>query len=110
MALELAFATKSLRHLCEREAKARRDFGVRLAEKLKRRLADLRAASCVNELAAGRPRKRGSRNRQIALNLYKDSKIIFSANHNSIPVLESGSVDWSKVTRIKILRIEGDDD
>lgn len=106
MALELAFATKSLREVCESEVKASRNLGVRMAEKLKRRLADLRAASCVNDLVAGRPRKRGSRNRQMALNLYKSSKIIICANHNTTPVLESGNVDWSKVTRIKILRIE----
>jgi 3-oxoacyl-ACP reductase-like protein len=107
MPLELAFATKTLREICESEVKASRELGVRVAEKLKRRLADLRAASCVNDLVAGRRRTRSSRNRQMALNLNKSSKIILCSNHNTTPILESGNVDWSKVTRVKILRIEG---
>src|SRR6266566_627676 len=37
--VELAFATKSLRQLCETKAKADRDLGTAAAEKLRRRLS-----------------------------------------------------------------------
>jgi len=108
-ALELAFAKKSLRQLCESEAKAKRDLGVRMAEKLTRRLADLRAATCVKDLVAGRPRELdGARHRHIAVELCNGARIVFCANHNAIPMLESGGVDWSRVSRVKILRIESD--
>ncbi len=40
-ALELAFANKALRKLCENEARAKAELGAPVAEKLKRRLADL---------------------------------------------------------------------
>lgn len=109
--LELAFANKSLRQLCESEAKANRNLGVRMAEKLRRRLADLRAATCANDLIAGNPYELDSTgSQQIAVNLCEGSRIVFCANHNTIPLLESGGVDWSKVSRIKILRIESDHD
>lgn len=107
--MELAFDKKSLRELCENAEKAKRKFGVRVAEKLKRRLADLRAATSVKDLVAGRPRElEGTKYRHIAIDLCEDYRILFCANHNVIPVLESGDVDWSKVSRIKILRIERD--
>lgn len=105
--MELAFANKPLRQTCESESIARRDLGVRIAEKLKRRLADLRAAKSVTDLVAGRPRElEGSDGEHYAVELRDGSRIVFCANHVTIPVLESGSVDWSKVNRVKILRIE----
>ena len=74
--MELAFATKSLRQLCENEARAKRDLGETVAERLKRRLADLRAAECVKDLVAGHPREvEGMEHPNIAMNLCKDSHI-----------------------------------
>lgn len=107
--MELAFDKKSLRELCENEEKAKRDFGVKVAENLKRRLADLRAAKSAKDLVAGRPREhKGSEHRHISIDLCENYRILFCANHNVIPELESGDVDWSKVSRIKILQIERD--
>ena len=111
MALELGFADKSLRQLCENEAVAKRILGVRVAEMLKRRLADLRAATCVEDLVAGRPRKlEGAHQRQIAVELCDSFHFVFCANHNAVPLLESGAIDWAKVSRVKILRIESHHD
>lgn len=105
--VELAFAEKSLRQLCESEATAQRVLGERAALKLKGRLADLRAAATVKDLVVGRPQElEGS---AMALNLHSGSRMVFSANHHNIPVLKSGCVNWSRVTRVKILRIESCD-
>lgn len=105
-ALELAFATKSLRQLCENEARAKRDLGGTVAEKLKRRLADLRAAECVKDLIAGRPHEvEGATHRHFAVSLCEGARIVFCANHNTIPLEKSGGVDWSKVSRVKILEV-----
>jgi proteic killer suppression protein len=107
IALELAFANKSLRQLCESKAKANRDFGVKMADGLRRRVADLRAATCVSDLVIGTPRElEGDRQEQIALDLDDGFRLIFCANHNAVPELESGGIDWSKVSRVKILCIE----
>lgn len=105
--MELAFATKSLREVCERAERAKRDLGPKVAEKLRRRLADLRAAVSVNDLIAGRPHELdGAHQRRIALDLCDGRRMLFCANHAVLPKLESGKIDWSKVSRVKILRFE----
>jgi hypothetical protein len=108
-AMELAFATKSLRDICESAEKARHTLGPKVSEKLKRRLADLYAAVSVNDLIAGRPHELdGPPQRRIALELGDGHRLVFSANHVVLPKLESGKIDWSKVSRVKLLRIETD--
>ena len=54
--MEIAFNTKSLRAICESEAKAKRELGPSVAGILKHRLADLQAAKSANDLVAGQPR------------------------------------------------------
>lgn len=111
MAMEIAFADKSLRQLCENEAIAKRKLGIKVAEKLKRRIADLRAATCIKDIVVGRPREcEGTNQTEIALDLCDDYRLVLCANHNSVPLLDSGAIDWAMVSRIKILRIEGSHD
>ena len=111
MPLELAFSEKSLRQLCENETIAKRKLGVHVAEKLKRRLADLRAASCLTDLVVGSPREReGDNANQFAISLCDGYQKVFCANHTAVPLLGSGAIDWAKVSRVKVLRIEGNHD
>ena len=56
-AVEIAFAKKSLRQICESERSARRLLGRRVAQRLKIRLADIQIADSVSDLVAGRPRE-----------------------------------------------------
>ena len=105
--LEIAFDAKALRTVCEREARAKRDLGARVAEMLKHRLADLRAATSVSDLIAGNPRElNGAGRRQMIVELCEGYRIVFCANHSKVSMIESGDLDWSRVNRIKILRIE----
>ncbi len=107
--LELAFANRSLRHICESELKAKRVLGVEVAKTLKHRLADLRAAISVKDLVAGRPRElQGSHS--IELEVGEGVRLTFCANHDKAPLLPTGQTDWSRVRRVKILRIEGHDE
>jgi hypothetical protein len=102
--LQLSFARKSLRELCENSAKAGCKLGVNTANELRRRLADLRAATSVRDLLIGEPHGIGED--QIALDVGAGFQITFCANHNTLPKVESGAIDWSKVDRVKILAIE----
>jgi hypothetical protein len=101
--LELAFATKPLRELCESEAKAKERLGAKIAAVLKHRLADFRAAESVDELPIGKPRKEAD---AYVLEFTNGVNVTFRPNHSENPVLKSGAIDWSKVTRIKIMGIE----
>jgi plasmid maintenance system killer protein len=104
MPLQLAFANKALRQLCESEARAMRQFGPEVAAKLKGRLADLRAASHVRELVAGRPRELPGE--LFAVELCDGYCIVLSSNHNVTPARRDGSVKWDEVRRVQLLRIE----
>jgi hypothetical protein len=105
--LELAFVNKTLRQLCENSTKANRELGDEVADRLRRRVADLRAATCVSDLLVGTPEEiSGDDQPQIVLDLGNCFQISFWANHNTVPKHESGAIDWSKVSRVKILAIE----
>ncbi len=107
--LELAFANRSLRHICESESKAKRVLGVEVARTLKHRLADLRAAISIEDLVAGRPHELQD-SHSIEIEIDEGVRLTFCANHNKEPLLPTGQTDWSKVRRVKILRIEGHDE
>lgn len=105
--MELAFADKQLRQICESTIVAQRKLGVTKAASLRRRLADFRAVDCVGDIMTGNPREvLGSDPPSYAVTICNGSIIVFCANHNTNPLLVSGSIDWSKVSRIKILEIQ----
>ncbi len=84
-------------------------LGSEVAEILKHRLADLVSANSTEDLVAGRPRLLEEANRQhMTLDLCDGQCIVFCANHPRNPLTESGEIDWSRVSRIKILRVEED--
>lgn len=104
--LLLSFGTKSIRAVCENEDHARSELGPAVAETLKRRLADLEAATSIKDLLVGNPRiLAGSSGKEMTLDLRDGFQIVFSANHPKNPVTEENNLDWDKVIRIKILRI-----
>jgi len=109
--LELAFETKLLRAICESEAHAKHDLGAQVAEVLKHRLADLRAASSPKDLVAGNPRELGGSGsqRQMVVDVCDGHRIVLCANHPKNPMTTGGDLDWSRVSRVKILRIDKDD-
>jgi hypothetical protein len=105
--LELAFDSKLLRTICENDEHAKRQLGRSVAEILKHRLADLRAAASPKDLVAGRPRVLHGGDRQyMAVDLPDGYRVVFSANHAKNPMTETGDLDWARVGRIKILNIE----
>ena len=107
--MEIAFESKQLREICEDEDKAKYEFGVSVTEKLMGRLADLRAATSVKDLVAGWPRELGdSQDRHFAVDLCEGYSIVFCSNHITVLEIDSGKVNWSKVSRVKILEIEKD--
>ena len=108
--LEVAFDTKSLRAICESEAKAKRELGPSVGRILKHRLADFRAAKSAKDFVAGQPRfVRGTGRENMAVDLCDGYRIVFTANHPKGSSSETRDVNWERVSRIKILRIGIDD-
>ena len=104
--MELAFESMHLRSICENEANAKDELGAEVAEVLKRRLADLRAARSINDLITGNPRIRNVGHiEHLVVDLRDGSYIILEANHPKNPLTETGKLDWPKVSRIKVTYI-----
>ena len=109
--LELAFESLKLRTICEGPTEAEAEFGPEVAESLRHRLADMRAATSIHDLLAGQPHAlEPTELQQMAVALDHGYRLIFCANHVNNPKAESGRVDWKRVSRIKIMRIERDHD
>lgn len=106
----LAFATKPLRELCERQPDAEREYGVAIARALRNRIADLRVATSIADMVAGSPAEQVDDPTRMTVTLTARSRLVLCSNHNQTPIRDSGAVDWSRVSRIKILDIEVDDD
>lgn len=107
--MELAFESVALRTVCEKESQAKQELGDTVAEFLKHRLSDLVAARTLKDVVAGRPRV-GDERSQIVVDLGESHRLVLKANHTDNPVNSSNDLDWGKVTRVKILRIESEDD
>jgi hypothetical protein len=107
--LELAFATKPIRNLCERVAHAEKKLGLRVAGLLFQTLSDLRAAANVSEVFVGAPNEVTIDGRkEMMLNLGNGAYLCFSSNHSrkTDAAAKRKRTNWSDVTRIQITRIE----
>ena len=104
--LDIEIPDDDLRALCEQQRLATRRLGAPCARKLRSRLADLMAAAHVRELVAGRPHPlSGDREGQFALGLHGGVRLVFEPNHDPVPSLSDGSIDWAQVTQITIIYI-----
>ncbi len=82
-------------------------FDSNVAEKVKHRLADLRAASSVSDVVLGSLKEiANTQGEKLSIDLCDGYQIIFQANHIELPLSADGKVDWSVVTRIKVLNIK----
>lgn len=103
----LAFGSKQLREICEYEECASEKLGIEVSDSLKERLADLMAAQSPKDLVAGSPRLVRSENEEfMVVDLCNGYQITFVANHPVNPVDDSGAIDWSRVSRVRITNVE----
>lgn len=101
--MEIDFASKKLRKLCEDRQHAKATLGGDGARKLATRLADIEAAATVSDLVAGHPHPlHGDMAGSFALNLDQGRRLVFEPNDDPIPVLDDGSTDWKRVSHVKI--------
>lgn len=89
---------------------SRRRLGKPVADALQHRLADLRAAPSISDLVAGSPRlETYGDTERLVIGLANDQEIVLVPNHRETPLNGSGMLDWSAVSRVKIVRIGGID-
>ena len=91
--MELAFESRELRSICEQEPIANDVLGVVVAEVLRHRLADLRAATSIDDLVAGSPHTVESEGIcHIVVDLCRGCQIVLKANIRRI--LLQRAVGW----------------
>lgn len=104
MGLEISFANRQLRDICENEAKAKKTYGDLCSKNLFSRLSDLKAAETIYDVIAGNPSVINPT--EISISLDENLKLIITANHTSNPLDNNAEIDWWHVSRIKITSIE----
>lgn len=103
--LEIAFQTRELRRVCERQVSIYEELGEADGERFQRRLDDIQAASKVTELLP--MFVTFCKNAHFRLNFAPDKDILLKANHVDNPTDANGNIDWGKVNRVKIVSIGG---
>lgn len=105
--MEISFDTIPLRTLCEDPKVADANYKPAVAATLRNRLADLDAAATVSDLPpVGNPRSLlVDEQARYVLDLTSSYALHFCSAHVKTPRLTTGEVDWSKVSRIKLLAI-----
>jgi len=103
--LIIAFATLPIRALCEDAAQADRELGGAVAQILRHRLADLRAAACPLDVPMGNPRLTGEKRERMTIDLRDGFQLLLIPNHVKTPRDGNDQVDWKKVRRVKIVEI-----
>jgi proteic killer suppression protein len=105
--VELTFATARLQRLFESQKDLRRAHGERCARKLMTRLADLRAASTLEEFRRlpGRCHELdGDRRGQLALELEAGKRLIFAPSASDVHRADGG-LDWGLVEAVRVIEV-----
>lgn len=107
--MEIYFADKKLENLCNDQAQFIRKHGRVRFDKLTNRLNDLKAAETLADMRylPGRCHLlTGNLAGKFALDLDHPYRLIFEPNHQPIPLLADGGIDWNLITAVTILTIE----
>jgi toxin HigB-1 len=106
--MEISFATSKLAKICNSDTKLQGAYGPRLARVIKRRLMDLHAAETLESMriVPGRCHQlTGDLEGLFAVDLVHPDRLVFKPDHDPVPQLGGGGVDWSKVTKIEVAGI-----
>lgn len=106
----ILFKTAKLEKECNSEKLMTRRFGSRRAQILKRRLNELQASNSLDILRrlpqARCHELKGSRQGQLSVDLDHPYRLIIESADNPIPKKPGGGLDWSRVTKIRIIGVE----
>ena len=106
--MEILFRNQKLQAQCESDRNRKRAFGD-MADVLNRRLNDLAAADCLEDTRhlPGRCHElTGNRKGQLAMRLSGNVRIVFQPADDPVPTRDDGSLDWTRVKRIRVLEVK----
>ena len=107
--MQIHYKTNKLKRQCEEERLGIRAWGAQVAEKVRQRIAELRAAVCLLQISRLPPPRchelNANREGQLSVDVSQNQRLIFEPNHDPIPALPAGGLDWSSVTEIIIMEV-----
>ena len=107
--MDISFASPQLRDLVHDTRALQRHFGVDVARRVRRRLDDLHAASCLQDLYRGPGRLHelaGDRKGELSMEVAGGLRLTFESANMPTPLKADGGLDWTGITAIRILAIE----
>jgi proteic killer suppression protein len=109
--LQISFGKRRLQKTCEEHQSLQREHGAVCANRISVRLADLAAATSLEEfrhLAGGCHELDGDRDGQLALDLPDGKRLIIRPTADPPPTINTGGLDWGAVEAIEVVDIVGD--
>lgn len=108
--MKISFKTNKLRKTCNQKDLARRTYGEIQGKLLMRRLDDLQAAECLDDMRflpqARCHELKGRKKGQLSVDLKHSYRFIFEPADKPIPKKPDGGLDWRNVKSIRILGVE----
>ena len=107
--VELLFRTNKLAKICSTEAEMVRKFGPDMARRLQARLTELDQAASLAEMRR-LPHARAhqlmrDRDEQISFDVAHPNRLIVEVNHDPVPRLSDGGLDWEAITSLMVVEI-----
>lgn len=107
--MDIYFVKKDLSKVCSCDREMKRRWQVSVAKALQRRLAQLKAANTLFDMAtlpgAECHELKGNRQGQLAVNLPGGFRLVFVPYHDPVPTRRDGGIDWAGVTAICVLEV-----
>ena len=108
--MDILFSGGRFQKICNNSKLAVRRLGVRQAKLLRRRLAELEAASVLDEMRyLPAPRchaLRGNLSGKLSVDLDHPYRLIFEPANEPLPTRADGGLDWTRVTAIRVVGIK----
>ena len=107
--MEISFRTPKLAKLCNSRKEMQRRLGAERADRLARRLQELRAGDSLEDMrtlpGARCHELSGNRKGQLAVDVGHPTRLVFEPAENPPPANPDGGLDWAQVTDVVMLEI-----
>jgi plasmid maintenance system killer protein len=106
--VDILFRSRKLERLCNDDRLAQREWGKPQATQLARRLDDLKAARCLEDLRhapGGLHELKGDRAGQLSMSLKGGDRLVFEPSQEPRPLKADGGLDWNQVTAIRVVEV-----
>jgi len=111
--MDVSFKNKKVAKSFNEGAQLEKIHGSSRAKKIRSRMKALRAAKSLKDFwppKSGPERchelTEGQRSGQLSMDLDHPYRLIFIPDHDPVPMLKDGGLDWSQVTAVIILGVE----